>query len=107
MLGDQGRRQGDLPKSSPTISCAVGRPRGAYRSTADISIDYAQMLKDAADATEFDIDLDKELPADILEHPSVGYLARHGLERHYSFRSGWDYPGFYVGDASNLDDLVT
>lgn len=79
---------------------------GEYPSVADISIDYAQMLKDAADASEFDIEPDKELPADILKHPSVAYFARHGLERHYSFRSGWDYPGFYVGDASNLDDLV-
>jgi hypothetical protein len=43
----------------------------------------------------------------VAEHPSVAYLARHGLKRHYSFRSGWDYPGFYLGDASNLDDLVT
>ena len=79
---------------------------GAYPSADDASIDYAQMLKTAADASEFDIDLGKELPADILEHPSVAYLARHGLKRHYSFRSGWDYPGFYLGDASNLDDLV-
>ena len=80
---------------------------GAYPSADDVSIDYAQMLKDAANVSDFGIDFDKELPADILEHPSVAYLARHGLKRHYSFRSGWDYPGFYIGDASNLDDLVT
>lgn len=79
---------------------------GAYPSVDDISIDYGQMLKIAADASEFAIEPDKELPADILDHPSVSYFARHGLERHYSFRSGWDYPGFYFGDASNLDDLI-
>ena len=79
---------------------------GAYPLVDETSIDYAGMLKGAADVSEFDIEPDKELPADILEHPSVAYLARHGLERHCGFRPGWDYPGFYFGDASNLDDLV-
>ena len=80
---------------------------GAYPSTDEVSTDYAQMFKDAAGASEFEIDQDEELPADILKHPSIAYFSRHGLERHYSFRSGWDYPGFFLGDASNLDDLVT
>ncbi|WP_457390904.1 hypothetical protein [Roseateles sp. P5_E1] len=79
---------------------------GAYPSVDDTSIDYRQILKIATDASEFDIEPDKELPPDILDHPSVSYFARYGLERHYSIRSGWDYPGFYFGDASNLDDLV-
>ncbi len=80
---------------------------GAYPQTNEIPIDYTEMLKAATGANEFDIAPDKELPADILDHPSIAYFARYGLERHYSFRSGWDYPGFFVGDASNLDDLVT
>lgn len=84
---------------------------GGYPSTNDLgtdelSINYAEMLKDAVDAKEFYIDPIKELPADILEHPSIAYFSRHGLERHYSFRIGWDNPGFFFGDASNLDDLV-
>jgi len=79
---------------------------GAYPAVEDISIDYGQMLKEAGDASEFAIDPAKELPVDILNRPSVSYFSRYGLERHYSLRSGWDYPGFYLGDASNLDDLV-
>jgi len=80
---------------------------GAYPSIDNVSIDYEEMLKDAAGATEFNIASDKELPLNILEHPSIAYFSRHGLESHYSFRSGWDFPGFFLGDASNLDDLVT
>ena len=29
------------------------------------------------------------------------------MRRHYSVQSGRDYPGFYIGDVSNLDDLVS
>ncbi|SDH02338.1 hypothetical protein SAMN05216466_106398 [Paraburkholderia phenazinium] len=65
---------------------------GAYPPANVNSIDYAQLLKGAANASEFYIDLDDALPGDILEHPSVAYLARYGLKRHYGFRSGWDYP---------------
>jgi hypothetical protein len=43
----------------------------------------------------------------VLDHPSLAYLSRHGLERHSTARSGWDHPGFYVGDATSLDDLAT
>lgn len=80
---------------------------GAYPSTNKFSIDYEKMLIDATGAAEFDIAPDKELPLNILEHPTITYFSRHGLERHYSFNSGWDFPGFFAGDASNLDDLVT
>lgn len=79
---------------------------GAYPSTNDVSIDYTEMLKNTAYANEIDIAPDKELPANILEFPSIPYFSRHGLKRHYSFRSSWDFPGFFFGDVSNLDDLV-
>lgn len=80
---------------------------GEYPSTDDVPIKYAEILKDAAGADEFNIHPDKELPADILKHPNIAYFARHGLQRHYSFHSTREYPGFFFGDASNLDDLVT
>lgn len=80
---------------------------GAYSLVDEGSIDYAQMVKDATGASEIDIEMESDLPADFLEHPSIAYLSRLGLKRHYSIRAEWNYPGFYVGDASNLDDLVT
>jgi hypothetical protein len=36
----------------------------------------------------------------------LGTLSRLGINRHFGIRAGWDYPGFFVGDAANLDDLV-
>lgn len=80
---------------------------GDYPSAEDTGIDYREMLRQAADATESPIAPALPIPADVLEHASVAYLSRHGLERHYSVQSsGWNSPGFFVGDASNLDDLA-
>lgn len=79
---------------------------GGYPSVEEVGIDYKKMLMQAFDVTEFDIDPVLPIPAEVSEHPSIAYLTRHALERHYSIQAGWDSPGFFVGDASNLDDLV-
>jgi len=80
---------------------------GAYPTTDDVAIDYEAILKSHVGASESYIEPDQDLPAYVMQHPSIAYFSRHGLERHYSFRAGWDHPGFFYGDASNLDDLVT
>jgi hypothetical protein len=80
---------------------------GEYPSAAEISMNYRELLKDAAEAKEIEIDPSSELPPDTFEHPSISFLSRVGLRSHYSVRSGWDNPGFYSGDVRNLDDLVT
>ena len=57
-----------------------------------------------------ELSLNKARPIDpqIMNHPNVGYLARHGLRRHYSVRvGGWNLPGFFIGDANNTEELVT
>ena len=79
---------------------------GAYPAATDIHIDYRKILKQASEATEHQLARDAPLPQDLLEHPSTAYFSRHGLERHYGIRTGRDYPGFFLGDATNLDDLV-
>jgi len=79
---------------------------GAYPDKEAIHIDYESMFKAALDASEVAIDDSAELPTDLLDYPSIAYLSRHGLRRHHSVQSYWNYPGFYLGDASNLDDLV-
>jgi hypothetical protein len=86
---------------------SVGRPvLGAYPSTNETRLDYVGVMKDATDASEFGIALGSELPEDIFEHPSIWNFAQHGLVRDYRLTVGCDRPGFYVGDTSNLDDLV-
>jgi hypothetical protein len=79
---------------------------GAYPDKASIDIDYELMFKEALGASEVVIEPDTSLPADLFDHSSIAYLSRHGIRRHHSIHSHWDYHGFYLGDPSNLDDLV-
>lgn len=64
------------------------------------------MLTQGFETTEFSLEPVSPIPAGILDHPSISYLSRHALERHYGVQAGWDSPGFFVGDVTNLDDLV-
>jgi len=80
---------------------------GGYPAVVDIGIDYLDLLGQATLATKCRIEKAAPIPLDVHEHPSIGFLSRHGLRRHYSVRPGWDYPGFYSGSADSLDDLVT
>ena len=79
---------------------------GAYPSAAEIGIDYAQILSQVTMAINLPIDKNLPIPTEIYNRVSLGYLTRHGMRRHYSIRPEWDYAGFFVGDAANLDDLV-
>jgi hypothetical protein len=79
---------------------------GEYPSAEGIHIDYRTLLKEVGEAKEIAIDRASKLPPDLFDHPSVAFISRWGLERHYSVRGGWDTPGFFSGDASDFDDLV-
>jgi len=79
---------------------------GMYPSTEDIGLDYRDMVVKAAEAKEIFLVRDAPIPENELDYPSIPYLSRHALDRHYSIRRGWSSPGFFVGDATNLDDLV-
>jgi hypothetical protein len=79
---------------------------GAYPDANDIGIDYGDILSQATLAVDCRIDKAAPVPLDVLNHPSIGYLCRHGLRRHYTVRAGWNYAGFFVGDAGNIDDLI-
>ena len=80
---------------------------GAYPEKEAVQIDYESMFKAALGASEVQIEPGAALPADLFDHSSIAYVSRHRLRRHHSVQSFWDYHGFYLGDASNLDDLVT
>ena len=80
---------------------------GGYPDPAEIGIDYLHLLGQATSANQCRIDKAAPIPMDVLEHPSLASLCRHGLRRHYSILPGWDYPGFYSGSAADLNDLVT
>jgi hypothetical protein len=79
---------------------------GAYPDKDAIHIDYESMFQASLGASEVAIEPGTALPADLFDHSSIAYVSRHGLRQHHSVQSYWDYHGFYLGDASNLDDLV-
>jgi hypothetical protein len=79
---------------------------GAYPDTAEIGINYTDILSQATMPITLEIDKNAPIRTEIYDHVSLGYLTRHGLRRHYSVRPEWDFPGFFVGDAANLDDLA-
>lgn len=79
---------------------------GRYPSASEIGIDYQDGCYQLFGDRISDLAAGSPIPAESLNHVTISQLSRIALKRHYSIRSGWDYPGFFVGDASNLDDLV-
>ncbi len=79
---------------------------GEYPSAEEIHIDYRGFVKHTSGAKDIVIDATSQLPADIFEHPSIPFISRYGIDRHYGVPGGWGTPGFFSGDASNFDDLV-
>jgi len=80
---------------------------GQYPEQQVIGIDYRGSLDQATRAIDLPIPNGGLLPVELLRHPGISHLSRYDLTAHYSGRIGWDYPGFYVGNATNVDDLVT
>jgi hypothetical protein len=79
---------------------------GQYPNPDEVQIDYYDLLIKGADAARVEIESTSKLPADLFDFPSISFLSRFGLNRHYSVPGGLDYPGFFFGDAKNFDDLV-
>lgn len=82
---------------------------GEYPAKEAIGLDYYQALQDAAQphpVIRLTIQKDQPIPMDTIQNPSVGYLSRCGLQPHYGISPAWGFPGFYVGDASDIRDLT-
>lgn len=79
---------------------------GAYPNKEEVGIDYEHLFKEGLNAEETEIPLGAVLNEIHLGSPSIAYLSRHGLTAHYSIRSEFNWPGFFIGDASCLADLL-
>ncbi len=80
---------------------------GAYPAEEDCPINYGAIFAGPLRAIEETIPANEPLPTRIYDHPSIAYLSRHNLARHYTSQAGRDRAGFFVGDVTSLDDLVT
>ncbi|MGD1047234.1 MAG: hypothetical protein ABR899_00605 [Candidatus Krumholzibacteriaceae bacterium] len=79
---------------------------GGYPSIEEVGTDYLALAREALESSDFAMEPKAPIPAKAIECLTISYLARHGLRRHYNVAAGWDTPGFFVGNAANLDDLV-
>lgn len=79
---------------------------GAYPDVAEIGIDYRSMVFEEAEAMSRVIDSELPLLDEILERPTISSLSKFGVRRYRSADSDWRNPGFFSGDATNLDDLI-
>lgn len=80
---------------------------GAYPDSEACPIDYESLFRAALQSTELTVSPSAALPSDLFDHPSIATLTRFRLQRHYSTQVYRDHHGFYVGNASSLDDLVS
>jgi hypothetical protein len=79
---------------------------GGFPNPTEIGLDYDKFVSQATTAIDIDVKPNAILPPIILDHPSIAYLNRHGLEPHYNSNASWIYHGLYLGDASNSADLI-
>lgn len=79
---------------------------GGFPDPADVGTDYVEVIKSTGDIVPFVMPMSSSIPADLFEHRHLGMLSRLGLERHYSIQADWGTPGFYVGQATDFDDVV-
>ena len=105
VMNDQGFRIYNWQSNDPLADAFLVQ-FGEYPEAAETDVAYRDIVIQSFDIQEINLDPTSLIPADSLEHPNISYLSRHAIDRHYSVQSGWDSPGFFVGDASNLDDLV-
>jgi len=79
---------------------------GAYPDPKSVGIDYGEVLSQATQLIDCHISGEAPIPLDVLDHPSFGYLTRHGLRRHHTVQGGWDFPGYFVGNAGSIEDFA-
>jgi len=102
---EQGIRLYSWGKDDP-LSDVLLAQFGESPSKEDIKIDYRAYLQHASQAKEVVLDGKAPLPADVFDHAGISYISRFGMEQHHSVGGGWDTPGFFSGDAGDLDDLI-
>jgi len=79
---------------------------GSYPDKNEVGTDYLELLRSSSEFTEISLDSGEPISDATIDHPSISYLSRHGMKRHYGINQGWKNPGFFVGSVTILEDLV-
>ena len=93
-------------KADDPLADALLLQFGGYPSIEEVGTDYRNLILEATEAKEREIDPALPISEDILETPTIPFFCSYGLRRQYRGGAGWDNPGVFVGDAQNFDDLV-
>jgi len=89
------------------LADALTQVLGAYPAPTETGRDYLRLFTQAPGVEVEHLDATAAIPASIFEHPTIAYLSRLDLHPHHSVqRGGWDTPGFFVGAADSVEDLV-
>lgn len=102
---DQGVRAYEWQQGDPLADLFLMQ-FGAYPSHDEVGVDYVEMVAQVAEPTTYALAPQTRIPADVTQHPSFADIGRFGIKRHHTVRPGWDMPGFFVGNASDPEDLV-
>lgn len=79
---------------------------GEYPAPQEVGTDYLEIFSQAADPVDFELLQDRKLPSDILDYASLSMPGQLGVDRHSLMPSGWNSPGFFVGNVNSFADLV-
>jgi len=83
---------------------------GRFPAKEDVHFDYAELIKNAAAPeiiTDIQIERGQVLPIEFATHPSLSFLGRFATSAYtMDLSRGWNFPGFYIGRADQLTDLV-
>lgn len=78
---------------------------GAYPSAGETARDYLDDYWQATSAIDLRVGATVPISAETLQYPSIRFVSRWGLRRHHSVRAGWSFPGFFIGDVTDAQDL--
>ena len=92
------------------LADALLMEHGQFPTRDDVHFDYAELLRNAAapdTISDVQIQRDQALPIDVATHAGLSVLGRFATSPYtIDMSRGWNFPGFYIGQADNLNDLV-
>jgi hypothetical protein len=77
---------------------------GTYPSHEEIHIDYSKWFRKALNGRRMQLPIDGPVPGDAFRHVTPSSVSAFEIDQDRG--PNWDYPGFYVGDATDFADIV-
>lgn len=104
-IKDRGIRLFSWQKDDPLTDVFLSQ-LGCYPPADEVGTDYRELYLESSGGIELTIKSTEPIPKDTINYLGISNLSRYGLKRHYSVYTRRDSPGFFVGSASNFNDLV-